>query len=214
MTATLSRREQVKQDTTEEILLIAREEMQRDGVAALSLGAIARRLGMRTPSLYTYFDSKNAIYDTLFRQGYEAFTRWMVDAIAFDSSARQQLEDAIVGYMSFAFANPDLYQLMFQRPVPGFVPSEESMAVSLDSLAKLSEQMGRILESEQLHIDSTPEEARDLYIALMHGLTSLHLANNPELPLGEGRFGKLVPQAVAMLLAAWQVPPETAADTQ
>lgn len=206
----ISRREQVKQDTTDEILLIARDEMQRDGVAALSLGAIARRLGMRTPSLYTYFDSKNAIYDTLFRQGYEAFEQWMFEAIDFNGSARQQLEDAIVGYMSFAFANPDLYQLMFQRPVPGFVPSAESMAVSLDGLAKLSAQMGRILASEELAIDITLEEARDLYIALMHGLTSLHLANNPELPLGEGRFGKLVPQAVAMLLAAWQQPSQTA----
>lgn len=55
---TLSRREQIYQETAEKILAIAREEMQRDGVAALSLGAIARKLGVRTPSLYTYFDSK------------------------------------------------------------------------------------------------------------------------------------------------------------
>jgi hypothetical protein len=48
------------------------------------------------------------------------------------------------------------------------------------------------------------EEARDLCLALQHGLTELHLANNPELPVGEGRFGKLIDQSVQFILDAWQ----------
>lgn len=200
----LTRREQVHQDTIEQILSIARAEMQRDGVAALSLGAIARQLGMRTPSLYTYVDSKNAIYDELFRRGFEEFGRWMDERPYRQGPLRANLISAMETYMGFAQANPDLYQLMFQRPVPDFVPSDESMAVSLGLLQSAQEELAHILDGGELHTDLPIEEARDLFIATQHGLTELHLANNPELEVGGGRFGKLVEQAVDLFLAAWQ----------
>lgn len=204
MAKRLSRREQVREETIENILSIAREEMQKAGVAALSLGTIARRLGMRTPSLYTYFDSKNAIYDALFRRGFLEFGRRMDERPYQDGTLRQNLESLMTTYMRFAQENQDLYQLMFQRPVPGFVPSEESMAVSLGQLNASKEQFAYLLEGEDNTLTIPFEEARDLVIAFEHGLTEMHLANNPELPVGEGRFGQLIPQAVQILLDAWQ----------
>ena len=204
MAKPLARREQVRQETIEKIMAIAREEMRQHGVAALSLGVIARRLGMQTPSLYTYFDSKNAIYDELFRRGFLAFGKQMNERPDQDGPLRDNLISAMSSYMRFAQENPDLYQLMFQRPVPGFVPSEESMAVSLPRLGEVRTQFEPIFSSGQLETNLPFEEARDLYIALQHGLTELHLANNPELPVGEGRFGKLVEQAVQFVLDAWQ----------
>lgn len=204
MTETPTRRQQVREETIEKILAIAREEMQAEGVAALSLGTIARRLGMRTPSLYTYFDSKNAIYDELFRRGFVEFGRYMDERPDQAGTLRQNLYSAMTTYMRFAQENPDLYQLMFQRPVPGFAPSEESMAVSLTRLEMARSQFAYIWESGEIKTDLPFEEARDLYIAFQHGLTELHLANNPELPVGEGRFGKLINQAVQMILDAWQ----------
>ncbi len=204
MGKTLTRREQVRAETIEQILSIAREEMQAEGVAALSLGTIARRLGMRTPSLYTYFDSKHAIYDELFRRGFLEFGRRMNERPYQDGTLRENLESLMTTYMRFAQENQDLYQLMFQRPVPGFVPSEESMAVSLGQLNASKEQFAYLLEGEDNTLTIPFEEARDLVIAFEHGLTEMHLANNPELPVGEGRFGKLIPQAVQILLDAWQ----------
>jgi len=204
VTQRLSRREQVRQDTSEEILRIAREEMKRDGVAALSLGAIARRLGMKTPSLYTYFDSKNALYDELFRRGFVTFGRWMDERADQAGSLQQKMEGVIEAYMRFAQTNPDLYQLMFQRPVPDFEPSAASMAVSLAELAKARARFGQFFSGGKLDTNLSFEEARDIFIALQYGLTALHLANDPQLPVGEGRFGKLIPQAVQVLLAAWQ----------
>lgn len=204
MAKTLNRREQVREETIEKILSIAREEMQAEGVAALSLGTIARRLGMRTPSLYTYFDSKHAIYDALFRRGFLEFGRRMDERPYQDGTLRQNLESVMTTYMRFAQENQDLYQLMFQRPVPGFVPSEESMAVSLGQLDAAKAQFSQLLEREDMTLNIPFEEARDLVIAFEHGLTELHLANNPELPVGEGRFGQLIPQAVQILLDAWQ----------
>ena len=204
MTKPLTRRQQVRQETIEKILSIAREEMRENGVAALSLGVIARRLGMRTPSLYTYFDNKHAIYDELFRRGFLEFGRYMDERPYQDGPLRHNLISAMSTYMRFAQENPDLYQLMFQRPVPGFVPSEASMAISLARLELSRTQFEPIFNSGELQTNLPFAEARDIYIALQHGLTELHLANNPELPVGDGRFGKLVEQAVQLILDAWQ----------
>ena len=150
MAKRLTRREQVREETIEKILSIAREEMQKNGVAALSLGVIAKRLGMRTPSLYTYFDSKSDIYDVLFRRGFLEFGRCMDERPYQDGTLQENLESAMSTYMRFAQENPDLYQLMFQRPVPGFVPSGESMAVSLGQLEASKGQFSRLLEMEEI----------------------------------------------------------------
>jgi AcrR family transcriptional regulator len=200
----LSRRERVRQETTDNILSIAREEMRENGVAALSLGVIARRLGMRTPSLYNYFDSKHAIYDELFRRGFTEFGRYMDNRPHQNGPLRDNLISAMGTYMRFAQENPELYQLLFQRPVPGFAPSEASMAVSLAQLEAARAQFAAVFSSDELETNLPIDEALDIYIALQHGLTELHLANNPELPVGEGRFGKLVAQAVQLVLDAWQ----------
>ena len=45
-------------------------KLARDhGIAGVSLHALAREVGMRQPSLYEYFDSKNALYDAMFADG-------------------------------------------------------------------------------------------------------------------------------------------------
>lgn len=199
------RRRRYRDEIIEDVLNIAREMMRKDGVAALSFNEIARRLGMQPPSLYHYFESKNAIYDELFRRGFEAFGRAMAERPGQDGAVREKLHSAMETYMRFAQENPDLYQLMFQRPVPEFVPSEASMAASLAALGTARAQFAETLQSGELALDVPVEQALDLVIALQHGLTELHLANNPELPVGEGRFGQLVPQAVQLILDAWQV---------
>lgn len=198
-----TRRELHRQESIEEILQIAREEMQEKGVAALSLGEIARRMGIRTPSLYNYFPSKDAIYDELFRRGYAQFARILTESKQQSGSVPERLTRMFEDYMRFAQENPDLYQIMFQRPVPGFEPSEESYAVSLNMLAAGRAEVKAILDSGALKFDLPVEEAMDLVIALMHGLTEMHLANNPKLPVGQGRYGKLCPAAIDLLMAAW-----------
>ena len=63
------RRHRRRLETIEEVLDHAVRIMEQDGVAGLSLGEIARRMGIRPPSLYVYFPSKHALYDALFARG-------------------------------------------------------------------------------------------------------------------------------------------------
>jgi hypothetical protein len=97
--------------------------------------------------------------------------------------------------------NPELYQLCFERPVPGFEPSVESLQLSFSLLHQSYERVAKLLP--RMDTDLEVQQATDLLIAIMHGLTSLHIANQPNLPLGEGRFGSLIPVVVSLLDKAW-----------
>lgn len=196
------RRTQHHAQMREDILAIAREMMQSDGVAALSFNAVAHRLGIKPPSLYTYFESKHAIYDELFRRGYEVFGQRMAASVDPALGLAANLERTIETYMTFALENSDLFQLMFQRPVPGFVPSERSMTASLGALQQGREDLQRVIEADGLEIGLPLDRIGDLIIALMHGLTELQLANNPDQPAGEGRYGRLVQDAVRLFVRA------------
>src|SRR5215471_7018832 len=60
-----------RRQTIEEALDAAVAIMEQAGVGGLSMSEIARRLGMRQPSLYKYFDSLHAVYDAVFARGLE-----------------------------------------------------------------------------------------------------------------------------------------------
>jgi AcrR family transcriptional regulator len=182
--------------TIQSVLDTARTIMREEGVAALSMHELARRMDMRAPSLYYYFSGKMDIYDALFRLGFRLW-RETVEKVAMAASLREGIQIMIEGYMSFALENPDLYQLCFERPVPGFVPSEESLTLSFGILQDAIQRVETF--RNELATSLSSEEIVNLVIAISHGLTAMHLANEPHLPLGQGRFGSLIPVALSML---------------
>src|SRR5581483_871934 len=66
---TRDRRTERREATKAEILDAAWDLVRAEGLAALNLRDLAAKVGMRPPSLYSYFDSKHAIYDAMFLQG-------------------------------------------------------------------------------------------------------------------------------------------------
>jgi AcrR family transcriptional regulator len=183
------------------ILDTAREIMRAEGVAALSMQELARRLDMRAPSLYHYFSSKLDIYDALFRFGFSLFGKYITEPVNDPQIWQEELSRTIEIYMQFALENPDLYQLCFERPVPGFIPSDESMRISSDLLQQGYERVAALLP--MMETELTPKQVVDLMIAIMHGITALHLANEPHSPIGQGRFGSLIPVVMSVLDKAW-----------
>jgi AcrR family transcriptional regulator len=185
------------------ILDAARAIMREEGVAALSMQELARRLEMRAPSLYNYFSGKTEIYDTLFRLGFTMYDVHIKELMKASTGLRDELRINIEGYMSFALENPDLYQLCFERPVPGFVPSKGSLELSfgiLDQSYLRAKQYKKELDTKL-----TGQQIVDTVIAISHGLTAMHLANDPQLPLGQGRFGSLIPVVLSILEKAMPV---------
>jgi AcrR family transcriptional regulator len=191
------RRQRHREATIQAILDSARAIMREEGVAALSMQELARRMDMRAPSLYNYFSGKMDIYDALFRLGFALYDEHNKALMQAATSWRDELCFIIEGYMSFALENPELYQLCFERPVPDFVPSKESLELSF-GLLKQSYRRAEQLKNE-VETDLSSEQIVNLVIAMSHGMTAMHLANEPHLPVGQGRFGSLIPVVLSML---------------
>ena len=198
------RRLRNRERTINTILETARAIMRELGVAALSMNELARRLEMRPPSLYHYFAGRMDIYDALFRMGFTLYAEQMQQVEFNERTWQDDLRKIFEIYMAFAQQNPELYQLCFERPVPGFVPSTESLAMSVDLLQSFYARAARL--REVIDTNLSPVQVVDLLIAIMHGLAALHLANEPDLPIGQGRFGALIPAALSVLDKAWSKP--------
>lgn len=198
------RRQRNREAMRAAILEAACAVMREQGVAALSLREVARRVRMQAPSLYAYFPSKSALYDALFLQAVRRHVAYQESGSAGRDDFWDQLTARFESYMRFAQENPELYQLAFERPVPGFVPSAESLEEAFGPPAAFEHFLAEAVASNQVVLDIPVAQARDLIIGMIHGLTAQHMANQPELPVGSGRFGSQVPAAVALFRAKWE----------
>lgn len=188
------------QQTVEEILDVALEVMGEEGVAGLSLAEVARRVGMRPPSLYQYFPSKLGLYDALFARGMHACLDY-VDAQLPDGDPVERLTERARSHARWGVDNPVLYQLLFWRPVPGFEPSAKAMAPSLAMLQGLRDDLTAGVAAGRLRPEAASEEALALATALGQGLVTQQLANEPGAPYDEGRFTGIVDLSIELFLS-------------
>ncbi len=175
--------------TRREIIDAAWEVAREQGLAQLTLRDIAKRVGMKAPSLYSHLDSKNAIYDAMFGQ---AWTECREVMLAMDARCPPDLRGTLQLYARtfFDFSVSDLtrFQLMNQRSVPGFEPSPEAYAPAVLVIEGLRDRLARHAITDQ--------EDLDLYVALVGGLADAQLANDP----GGDRWARLLDRAVDMYL--------------
>ena len=162
------------------------ELVRSEGLAALTLRDLATKVGMQAPSLYSYFDSKHAIYDAMFLQGnlellgrFEALPEIDDPADSLRASARL--------FVGFTVEDPARAQLMFMRTIPGFAPSTQAYSVAV-----------QIVEQGKKHLDAAgiEPECFDLWTAMISGLSFQQIANEP----ASDRWIRLVDDAVAMFV--------------
>jgi AcrR family transcriptional regulator len=158
------------------------------GLAGLSLRDLARRAGITTPTVYAYFDSKNAIYDAMFGQAATQFAREMAEPYGSDDP-RQLLVARVRRFFEFCTSDPARYQLLFQRTLPGFEPSPESYAPAVQALALARESLAANGVVEEHHLD--------MWTALVTGLVDQQMSNDP----GGERWARLIDESISMFLA-------------
>jgi AcrR family transcriptional regulator len=203
----LDRRHRRRLETIEEVLDHAVAIMAEEGVAGLSLGEIARRMGMRTPSLYVYFPSKNALYDALFARGWQL----LFDTMRAYEEAHPPTEDDLAAillrygnrFARWSVENLAYAQLLFWRPVPGFRPSdsayEPAVALYQQGASRLEQLQRRGLIRRELAIADVQRD----WTVLISGVISQQLANAPDEPFERGRFTTALPGLAAMFAAQY-----------
>ncbi len=163
---------------------LAREE----GLSGWSLRDLARRAGISTPTVYAYFDSKNAIYDAMFGEAATEFADRMAESTDDAEDPRDLLVATARRYARFCLTDLARYQLLFQRALPGFEPSPQSYAPAVRALQGAAELLALNGITEARHLD--------LWTALITGVVSQQFANDP----GGDRWTRLVDESVAMFL--------------
>ena len=204
----LDRRQRRRLETIEQVLDVAVEVMAEQGVAGLTLGEVARRMGIRPPSLYGYFDGKHALYDALFERGWRRLLETVREAEArMDGrDPRQDFVDGMAVFVRWAVEHPAYSALMFWRPVPGFAPSERAYApaVELDESARA--EVVRLRDAGLLAADVDVDHAYRASTALVSGVISQQLSNAPGQTYDEGTWTAVLPDLLDMWLAHHRSP--------
>jgi AcrR family transcriptional regulator len=165
------RRLRVREDGRRQIIEAAWRLARANGLAALTLRDLAQEVGMQAPSLYSYFPSKHAIYDAMFADGNRRVMRF-AEGLGAPHASDAWLKAALKAFIRFCRDDPALYQLLYQRSIPGFQPSSQSLALSnsvLDGTRQLLAMLG---------VKGTA--AVDLFTAMVTGLISQQTANDPK----------------------------------
>jgi AcrR family transcriptional regulator len=190
-TETTDWREARRRSAHDAIIDAAWSLVSEEGLAGLSLRDLARRAGITAPTVYAYFDSKNAIYDAMFGRAATEFAERMAEPFDCDNP-REILVASVRRFSQFCTESPANYQLLFQRTLPGFEPSPESYAPAVRALAGARERLALNGITEARHVD--------MWTALITGLVDQQVSNDP----GGDRWTRLIDESVAMFLAHCQ----------
>ena len=177
--------------TTATIVTAAREVIEEEGAADLTLGAVARRVGMRTPSLYGYFGSRADLCDELFRHGWADFGAATAHLVPEEGTdVRAMLAEAMDVAVGWALDHPAEAQLMFWRPIARWQPSPAAFEPASEALSRAASALARAQELGLLDPGPDPEELVQVWVALTTGVISQQLSNEPGVPAAEGRTSR------------------------
>jgi AcrR family transcriptional regulator len=161
------------------ILDAAGRLLVEEGPEALSMRRVAREVNASTQVLYTMFGGKDGLANELFLEGFVRLTRAHGARPRSDDPLRH-LYDRAETYFENALANPNYYRVMFFDAIPGFRPSEETLAKTWGTFDALSEAV-RACARAGLFAREVEEEPREAALSLWsaaHGVVSLYLVGH------------------------------------
>lgn len=171
--ASKDRIQRLKEETRINILDAAHHIVKEEGWQALSMRKIADVIEYTAPLIYEYFASKEAIILELTRKGFLILARDMQAAKDSHHLPAKQLEEMWLAYWRFAFAERELYQVMF---------GVNTNCCELAKIIPESEVPYDLVEEVLVKIMDKPTEAEVCtkyftFWSVIHGLISINLVN-------------------------------------
>jgi AcrR family transcriptional regulator len=189
-----------REATVNEALDHAAAILLSDGVGAVTVSEIARRMRMRAPSLYKYFPSLNAIYDALFARGNVEINAWVDAAVRDVEPGLARLLAAARAVLRWGHDNAALAQLMFWRPVPGFEPSPQSFEPSQAMWQRFRDDLTTAARRGELAESADSDDVMRLLTIVLAGIFSQQRANEPQASFEAGAFTSRTDHALAMFV--------------
>lgn len=174
-----------------------------EGPQALTMRRVAAAVGCSTSVLYTMFGGKGGLAEALYREGFERLGRRLEEAAGADGApddAVSRAAELARVYRASALADRGYYGVMFGQAIPGFVPSEESLAVADVSLGMLAEAVREAMDAGVL-VRADAGAVAEVLWAAAHGVVSLELAGHFGPEVAEERYRTLTRAALAPFFA-------------
>ena len=161
----------------EELLQQAVDIIHTEGIDALTLSALSKRLGTSRSAIYRHFSSKDDLMQNVLMYGFELFDNKI--ATVFLQKEKDVLERFyIMGkeYIQFAMEHPNLYRILFGERFQ--VIREETCDIEDEEQANgFHALVGLLLEGQEqgvLKKDDPMLQAQIIH-SMVHGLASLYI---------------------------------------
>jgi AcrR family transcriptional regulator len=152
--------------STPEIVAAGRELLEAGGLDAVTMQAVAARVGVRAPSLYKRVPNRAALIGTIASATADDLGR-VLGPLSRDRDPASGLRAVASAFRSFAFAHPRAYELLFMNLPPESRMAPDRNAAAAAPLLSLAERL--------VGPDRALEAAR-LITAFAHGFVSMELA--------------------------------------
>ncbi|MCI0685662.1 MAG: WHG domain-containing protein [Sporichthyaceae bacterium] len=191
--------------------------LQSDGAAELTVRRVADVAGSSTMGIYTCFGGRAGMLDAVYGRGFELLRDALAAAPTGNTPApsTERILALARNYREFALANPSLYALMFERPLPDFDPSPRLRAQALEMTFRLL--VAEVGAAGEHNLIAMPDPTRAAYLlwTAIHGMVSIELTHALRSPL-PGWFldspeagEQVLVEGVASLLAGLEVTGQT-----
>ncbi len=205
-------------DLTRKIVEAARDIVGEEGLDALSMRALAARIGHSPGTIYLHFRDKDELLRTVMTEGFRRLGEVMERELGGMPAAATAIERyASTGraYARFAVENTGYFRAMFQMPRVPALDSCPSVAADLTAMHEGSKEVVVSLVREaaaagQVSVKDA-EGAAVVGWGLIHGLTSLYVSGHlGSQARNHGEFMELVENAIEALRLGWRPRPESA----
>lgn len=194
------RRQREKQATRDGILQAAKTIAQAEGWGAVTVRKLADAIEYSPPTIYEYFDNKDAVLSGVVQDGFTELTRELRRASRQSTVPEEQLLAIALAYYCFSRDQPELYRIM--HGMGGVALDAEAVATNAQLAGAVSQGVLHNWAVENaVQLDEL--EAVELLWSTLHGLTILG-ANN-RLEGGDERAERLIARAIRDFLTAWRV---------
>ncbi len=157
-------------DAKANILAAASALFLEGGTRALSVREIAKRGGVSTIGIYSYFQGKQGILDALYIEGFQSVSRAM-DVETEGRPPREAVLEASQNYLDNAERYEAYYSLIFSELDGSYMPSAEARDAGEHAFNQLTRLVGSLLPAS-----ATQAEKQDAAIqiwSVVHGFVSL-----------------------------------------
>ncbi|MGS2641400.1 WHG domain-containing protein [Streptosporangium sp. LJ11] len=169
--------ERASQDQLRARLLdVASQLLVTVGPESLSMRRIATEAGCSTTVIYTMFGSKEGLAEALYLEGFERFRR-RLEAVPSRKDALEHLIALGPAYREAALDEPGYYALMFERAIPGFVPSERARTLARAALNIVDRVIADCIAAGYI-VPTQPRKIADAVWAAAQGAISLERAGH------------------------------------